>query len=221
MLKINFDSFFKIFKKKPNNYEICFANPIKRFAAFIIDFVINMFITCLILSLTLGPNIKNSINSFTSNEIVIDNTKLNLIKNNKNDDFIEINDKNKEFFDFKRTKRKPTNQEKQQIMIDVLKKNKGYFYLIFIIPMIYNITFLMTKKQATLGQQIFNLCVIKKDSKKLDIVNIIDRILIFSLSKMPFIIPFTIIIPVLITKEKTTIYDLFSGTRVIEIKNQN
>ena len=79
----------------------------------------------------------------------------------------------------------------------------------------------MTKKQATLGQQIFNLCVIKKDSKKLDTINIVDRVLVFSLSKMPIIIPFAIIVPVLITKEKTTIYDLFSGTRVIEIKNQD
>ncbi len=221
MSKIDFSRFFKIFKKKSENYEICFANPIKRLAAFIIDFLINAFIVAIVLFLTLSGTIKESINSFTSNEITIDNKHIKLIKDNKKDDFIEISEKNKEFFDIKKTLKKPTEKEKQQIIVDVLTKNKGYLYLFFIVPMIYNIGFLMTKKQATLGQQIFNLCVIKKDSKKLDTINIVDRVLVFSLSKMPIIIPFAIIVPVLITKEKTTIYDLFSGTRVIEIKNQD
>ena len=75
-----------------------------------------------------------------------------------------------------------------------------------------------SKKRTTIGQQIFNLTVIKKDGSKLEFGDVISRVFAFSICKILFLIPFTIIIPILKSKEKTTLYDYFTDTRVIEFR---
>lgn len=217
MNKINFKEYFKnIFYKEPKyNYEVVFANPLKRFAAYLLDFfLVSMFIM-LILYFAFKKNLqefKNYKSLATSKEgteiqftIDTNNNISDLSIANDNLDNIKISNKNQVI-------------NTQEEFLKMLMQNKLYIYIVFFIPIVYNIIFLLTKKQATIGQQLFNLTVIKRDNNKIRFNDAINRSCLFALSKMPIIALFTIVLPVFLTKEKTTIYDFLSGTRVIEIK---
>ena len=75
----------------------------------------------------------------------------------------------------------------------------------------------MTKKRATIGQQLFGLMVITKTGNNLTFNDIINRVFLFTLCKIIFIAPFTIVIPVFVTQNKTTLYDYFTNTYVIKL----
>ena len=77
----------------------------------------------------------------------------------------------------------------------------------------------MMKKQATIGQQIFNLKVIKRNGKRLDFFSVLNRTLL-AIIGFPSFLPFSFILPVMISKENVALYDFVSNTRVIEITNK-
>jgi uncharacterized RDD family membrane protein YckC len=98
-----------------------------------------------------------------------------------------------------------------------LYHKRKYLYFIFASPIIYNVIWLKTKKRATIGQQLLNLMVIKRDGKNISFNEALNRVCSFMICKVIFLAPFTVIIPVFLTKEKNTLYDFLTSTRVIEI----
>ena len=75
----------------------------------------------------------------------------------------------------------------------------------------------MTKKRATIGQQLFGLMIVKKNAENITFNDVINRVFLFFVCKIPILAVFTIIIPIFYTKNKTTLYDYFSKTYVIKL----
>lgn len=230
-------------------YEISFAEPVERLSAFIVDFLITLIITVFILYPIIKKEIDKALSSYTSSEINVEFSEQgkNTEKENENSENTTLNIENKpdnagvkddinkllddenilktqfingQEVDIKKVSGSPTDLEKQEIIRQTLLKNKAFIYLILLIPIFYNVAFLLSKKQATIGQQVFKLKVIRRNGKKISFFTALDRVLLFTFSKNILISPFSIVLPILITKERTTAYDLFSGTRVIRVKNK-
>ena len=219
-IKLFFKNFLKSFKQNStssaNGYSVNYARPEKRFFAFLVDSVIiYTLISCFIFIVVKKDVIKElDIKSETESSFEIDANSN--ISNVKNIDIIK-DEKTQEL------SLQPINKEEKakkinDIIFNKIYSNKLCRHMIILIPLIYHILYLLTKKRATIGQQIFNLSVIKKDGSKLEFGDIISRVFAFSICKILFLVPFTIIIPILKSKEKTTLYDYFTDTRVIEFR---
>lgn len=216
-IKLFLNNFFKIKIKNDNiNYNINFANPIKRFLAFIIDTIIIYSVIICLIFIIIKKDIIQNIDIEKETEISFNVNSNNEISDIKNFN-IEID---------KETSDKiivPKNKEERFDKLNNLIYNKVYNnklckYIILLTPIFYNILYLSSKKRATFGQQIFNLVVVKKNGQQFTFSDIINRVFLFSICKIIFLLPFTIIIPIFFTKNKITLYDYYTDTYVLEIK---
>lgn len=214
---INFKNILSFFKKENNlDYNVNFASPQKRFYAFLIDYFIIYSLITLFIFIIIKKDIISNIDIKNETESSFEIDANNNISNVKNIDVIIDKDSNEQII-------KPLSKEERIENLNTLIINKVYSdklcrYIIILTPLLYNIIYLFTKKRATLGQQIFNLIVIKQDGSEMNVGDIFNRVFLYSLCKILFLIPFTIIIPVFMNKNKFTLYDYFTNTCVIEIR---
>lgn len=219
-IKIFVKNFLQYFKQNnvvnDGNYSVNYARPEKRFLAFLVDSVIiYTLIACFIFIVVKKDVIKElDIKKEVESSFEIDAN--NNVSNLKNMEIIK-DEKTREL------SIQPVNKDEKIDKINNIIFNKVYSdklcrHMIILIPLIYHILYLLTKKRATIGQQIFNLSVIKKDGSKLEFGDIVSRVFLFSICKILFLMPFTIIVPILKSKEKTTLYDYFTDTCVIEFR---
>ncbi len=207
-----FFKYFKNFNKKEiNEYNIRIADPITRFCAFIVDSfiiysILALFIFIVIKKDMIPEAIKNDEASFSidANNNISDMKNVSIgIENGEK--VLNIKSKNERIEDF------------NKIVSEKIYNNTFCRYFILLFPILYNILYLLTKKRATIGQQLFGLMVITKTGNNLTFNDIINRVFLFTLCKIIFIAPFTIIIPVFVTQNKTTLYDYFTNTYVIKL----
>lgn len=207
-----FFKYFKNFNKKEiNEYNIRIADPITRFCAFIVDSfiiysILALFIFIVIKKDMIPEAIKNDEVSFSidANNNISDMKNVSIgIENGEK--VLNIKSKNERIEDF------------NKIVSEKIYNNTFCRYFILLFPILYNILYLLTKKRATIGQQLFGLMVITKTGNNLTFNDIINRVFLFTLCKIIFIAPFTIIIPVFVTQNKTTLYDYFTNTYVIKL----
>ena len=207
-----FFKYFKNFNKKEiNEYNIRIADPITRFCAFIVDSfiiysILALFIFIVIKKDMIPEDIKNDEASFSidANNNISDMKNVSIgIENGEK--VLNIKSKNERIEDF------------NKIVSEKIYNNTFCRYFILLFPILYNILYLLTKKRATIGQQLFGLMVITKTGNNLTFNDIINRVFLFTLCKIIFIAPFTIIIPVFVTQNKTTLYDYFTNTYVIKL----
>ena len=208
----DFFKYFKKFGKKENDeYNIRIADPVTRFCAFIVDSfiiysILALFVFIVIKKDMIPEAIKNDEVSFsidTNNNISdLKNVSIGIENGEK---VLNIKSKDERINDF------------NKIVSEKIYNNVFCRYFILLFPILYNILYLLTKKRATIGQQLFGLMVITKTGNNLTFNDIINRVFLFTLCKIIFIAPFTIIIPVFATKNKTTLYDYFTNTYVIKL----
>ena len=208
-MKNIFEKFSNLFNNKDS--EISVANPFIRFAAFIIDSIIIYSIMAVFLFIYIRKDmipqaIENNEVSFTINK---DNTIIDLknvtVDIENGEKVLNINTKEERVDEF------------NQIVFNKIYNNKIARYFIILFPIFYNILYLMTKKRATIGQQLFGLMIVKKNAENITFNDVINRVFLFFVCKIPILAVFTIIIPIFYTKNKTTLYDYFSKTYVIKL----
>ena len=109
-------------------------------------------------------------------------------------------------------------EEMEQVVQQIkntIKKNTSFVAAMFFVPLIYNILCLKFWK-ATIGQKLLKLVVV---SENFDLTtrDIINRVCLFIMCRIcTIVLAITYIIALCITK-KFTFYDIFSGTKVIEM----
>lgn len=208
--------YFKYFKKftfdnTKNEYDVKIADPIVRFFAFLIDSFVIYSILALFIFVTIKKDIvpeaiKNDEVSFTiDSNNNIDNLKNVTLDIENGERVLNIKSKEERINEF------------NEVVINKVYSNKFTRYFILFFPILYNVLYLLTKKRATIGQQCFGLMVVSKTGTNLTFNDIINRVFLFTLCKIVFLTPFTIIIPVFVTKNRTTLYDYFTNTYVIKI----
>lgn len=199
-----------------NNYNISFAKPNKRFFAFLVDSaIIYTLISCFVFIVIKKDLVADGVILKTV-ESSFEIDANNNISNVKNVEVI-VEEKTNEAVVT------PISKEDKITKMNEIVINKVYGSrlcrnVIILLPLVYHILYLFTKKRATIGQQMFNLMVIKKNGEKLEFGDIISRVFLFSICKIMFLVPFTIIIPVFVNKNKFTLYDYFTDTCVIEMR---
>lgn len=105
-------------------------------------------------------------------------------------------------------------QETQQ-MKKAVRKNTSLAVIIFFVPFIYNVLCLKFWK-ATIGQKLLKLTVVSENFN-LTTRDIINRVCLFVIFRAHILIlAITYAIALYMTK-KFTFYDIFSGTKVIEM----
>ena len=105
-------------------------------------------------------------------------------------------------------------QETQQ-MKNAIRKNTSIAVAIFFIPFIYNVLCLKFWK-ATIGQKLLKLTVVSENFN-LTTRDIINRVCLFVIFRAHILVlAITYAIALYMTK-KFTFYDIFSGTKVIEM----
>ncbi|MDR2778532.1 MAG: RDD family protein [Rickettsiales bacterium] len=105
----------------------------------------------------------------------------------------------------------------KQKLAERIGQNKVYSYFLFAIPVLYNLLCLLVARK-TVGQSMFSLMVIAGYSENLSFMDIFSRVLIFTALRNIFLVPFSIVLPVLFTRRRMTAYDYISNTYVIEIR---
>ncbi|MDR1499248.1 MAG: RDD family protein [Rickettsiales bacterium] len=215
-IKECFRKVFCIGEGMVEEYQVSFAKPSKRFYAFLIDSAIVYSFIMIILFFVLRGEFGSGMdgNGTLSFKIDTDSNITEIQNDGSVSTQVVAGEK------FRAIKLNNSAGSKEKAVREALANNKFCVYVIFCIPILYHITFLMTKKRATVGQQIFNIMVIKRNGKNLPFGDILSRVCMFMLSKALFAVPFGIIIPIFCTKERTTIYDFLTGTRVVEINKQ-
>jgi hypothetical protein len=107
--------------------------------------------------------------------------------------------------------RNKKNEDKQKEIIRNLATSRKVRFCSLFIMFSYYIFFMITKQQATPGQRFFNLMTVRFDGKKMNLMDVVNRIcllLIFNI--LAFVCLFT--------KNNLAIHDYLSKTMVIEIK---
>ena len=207
----NFFNKISFKRKNKESYNVEIADPITRFCAFLVDSfiiysILSLFIFIIIKKDMIPEAVKNEEVSFSIDaNNNIDNLKNVTIDIENGEKVLNIKTKQERIEDF------------NKIVNEKIYNNQFARYFILLFPIFYNIIYLLTKKRATIGQQLFGLMVITKTGNNLTFNDIINRVFLFTLCKIIFIAPFTIIIPVFVTQNKTTLYDYFTNTYVIKL----
>ena len=204
------------------DYVANFASCGRRFGAFLVDiFVIYSIMSVLIFSI-IKKDIDQEMSKFDKKEFVevsFDVDSSGNISNIDNTEVVKGGEKNKNTISIKSDDDK--KEELKKVVITKIYSNKFCRAIMLFFPLLYHILYLMGRKRATLGQQIFNLVVVKMDGNDLRFGDILSRVFSFSICcGVLFLIPITIIIPLLINK-KFTMYDYFTDTCVIELNKKN
>lgn len=200
-------------KDNVKDYNVVFASPMDRFLAFIIDFIVIYGLTSIFVFLVIKKDILKDINNTVEASFTID-TEGN-IDNLKNANITINNDKTLVVPNTKEEKINKINT----LVIEKIYKNKFCRYMVMLMPIIYNILYLMSKKSATIGQQLFRLVVVKQNGEKLNLNSIINRVFASTICcNILFLVPFTVILPILFSKNKFTLYDYFTNTCVIKVR---
>lgn len=100
--------------------------------------------------------------------------------------------------------------------IEGISKNKYLILALFFAPVVYNIICLKFWK-ATIGQKLLKLNVVS-ESFNLTTRDIINRVCLFIICRANVIILVISYVLALYLTRKFTFYDIFSGTKVIEMK---
>lgn len=219
-MKIFFTNFLKSFKYSGaitnGNYSVNYARPERRLLAFLVDSVIIYTLVACFIFIVVKKDIIKELDIKNEVESSFEIDANNNISNLKNIEIVK--DEKTQELSLQPVSKEEKNDKINNIIFNKIYSNKLCRHMIILIPLIYHILYLMTKKRATVGQQLFNLLVIKKDGSKLEFGDVVSRVFLFSICKMLFLMPFTIIIPILKSKEKITLYDYFTDTRVIEFR---
>ena len=167
----DFFKYFKRFSKKENDeYNIRIADPVTRFCAFIVDSfiiysILALFVFIVIKKDMIPEAIKNDEVSFsidTNNNISdLKNVSIGIENGEK---VLNIKSKDERINDF------------NKIVSEKIYNNVFCRYFILLFPILYNILYLLTKKRATIGQQLFGLMVITKTGNNLTFNDIINRV---------------------------------------------
>lgn len=106
------------------------------------------------------------------------------------------------------------NKEKMDFSFD--KKTEKNLNAIFVfVAGIYSVYFVSSKKQGTPGKQLFKIMIIDEKKGKMTILSAFIR---FVAKKITNILFFVGYLPILFTKERISLHDFLSHTRVVHIK---
>lgn len=192
-------------KKNIDGFEIQYAVFYKRLLAYIIDFfLINIIlVSCMILF-------------YKDDFKIIENTTKNVHKEQNINSSNVLNDNSiQEIPNEIETNKNIINQYRNQLALKMTKSKPLQFFLI-IFPLLY--FYLNLKLNGkTVGQKYCNLSIISVKNGKLTNNEIFHRVFLFYLLNNFIFYIFTFIIPFYFTKNKLTLYDICSNTRVIEI----
>ncbi|MDR2077374.1 MAG: RDD family protein [Rickettsiales bacterium] len=192
---------------KNHSYLVTFASPHRRFLAFLIDSAI---IYVVIAAIIFFPN-KNDIRAIIADaagkkELTMEIDSAGKISEVKGTiDQAKINSE--------------TYSQIKQKLEEKIKQNKTYGYFLSSIPILYNLLCLLVARK-TIGQSMLNLMVIAGHDKNLSTMDILSRVCIFAALRNIFLVPFSIVLPIIFTKRRITAYDYISNTYVIEIRWQ-
>ena len=220
-IKNFFSSNSNVQSNTTGGYDVSFAKPLRRFKAFLIDFVIVYLLLTTLIFLMIKDDIAANIDPIFTDENVETSFEIDSNNNILNAQNVAVEtDATTGNTMIKPLTKKERAKQINDIVLRKIQDNKWCGYMIILAPILYKILVLLTKKRATIGQRFFNLMVIKKDGEELKIGDIITRVFMCSICKIKFLIPFTIVVPVFISKNNLTLYDYFTNTYVIELNKK-
>jgi uncharacterized RDD family membrane protein YckC len=193
-------------KEENRIYQVTFASPYRRLLAFLVDSAIIYAIATVAIFLPVRGDIRTIVaDAMGKKETTVEIDSTGKISNIEN----------------KIVERTKINSEAylkiKQKLTERIEQNKIYSYLIFAIPILYNLLCLLVAGK-TIGQSMLSLVVIASHSKDLSLMDVLSRVCIFTALRNIFLAPFSIALPVMLTKRRITAYDYISNTYVIEIK---
>ena len=183
----------KNFIKETKEVEKIYATPFKRVMSFLVDLVIISIILSLFASISnkMGFNLE-----FYKEEVIIQNQE---IENNS-----EL-DKNKTTL---------YNQESEPMAIRRILTKDGYWSF-FIISSLYFMIFLSSKKQATIGNQIFKIMVVHIKDGRLNPLHAFLRWVATIINNQILFLGYLLYF---FNKDRAFLQDLLTETRVINLK---
>ena len=174
------------------------ADIFKRFASFVVDFIIITFIFSFMFTIAYKDKLDEILitakDNITVEEITID----------------------------------PDGKKKSEVKVQNFKKNterlksavegnNNFFYMFSGVLVVYFYLSIISKNRATPGQRLFNLITVStSDNKKSIYINGLNKSILLFASICLRWFPFLIILPLLFFKNKT-FCDYLSGTEVLEI----
>lgn len=95
------------------------------------------------------------------------------------------------------------------------KTQKNLNLIFFFVSMTYSVYFVSSKKQGTLGKQLFKLMIIDRKRGRMTVFSAFIRFIAKRITNMLFFVGY---IPILFTKEKVALHDFLANSRVVYIK---
>ncbi|MDR0572399.1 MAG: RDD family protein, partial [Rickettsiales bacterium] len=102
-------------------------------------------------------------------------------------------------------------EKKQREILYNVTKNKTVKTILMLVVFLYHLFFILSKQQATPGQRIFNLVVVRMDGGTVTFKDALNRVTLLLLLDI-------LAIFCIFSKNRFTVYDYLSKTAVIEVK---
>jgi len=185
-----------------NKENIIYADFKTRFLAGVVDAIIVIFLSLFVIRIFnlagMEINIVNQNNEIVSIFSIVDTIKKEKIEETKTTEITKA------------------IKTKEKIELNFDKKTRKYINAIFIcIAGIYSVYFVSSKKQGTPGKQLFKIMIIDEKEGRMTIFNAFIRFIAKKITNTLFFIGY---LPILFTKEKVSLHDFLSRTRVVHIK---
>ena len=191
-------------------YRVGVAGILKRFFSSIIDTAILSVIATIFIFFTIQPQLIETLKNKTAkNDIELQVSSSGEVSSQ--DERVEVKGNSVKI---KVDENKNDNEDFIKTFANVksamMGSSKIQLFMVFF-DCIYYMLFLLSSKQATIGQQLFGLMTIRKDGERLNFNDALNRTCLYYILKLT---AFTIFF----SKRQETLYDYLSKTQVIEIQ---